>query len=235
MISVIQEPASLYSPANATRLRVALYARVSTVNPKKEKPQNPETQLLRLRRYAAQQGYEVFKEYSDRASGADSSRPALDCMIADARLGRFGLILVCKIDRVARSVINLCSLLEELECYGVKFSCTDQPEVSTKGPMGRLLLHILAAVAEFERELIRDRTLAGLERARAEGKTFGRPRVEIDATEVLALLEQGNSYDEIAEKLHVSVGTVHSRSKKEGGDPPKEKASEGHLQKTDDC
>jgi DNA invertase Pin-like site-specific DNA recombinase len=230
MISAIQEPASLYSPANVRPLKVALYARVSTVNKKKEKPQDPETQLFRLRRYAAEQGYEIFKEYSDRASGADPSRPALDLMIADAKDRRFSLILVCKIDRIARSVINLCSLLEELELYGVKFSCVDQPEVSTKGPMGRLLLHILAAVAEFERELIRDRTMAGLERARAEGKTFGRPRVEVDATKVLELLSEGKSYEDIAEELKVSVGTAHSRSKKEGAESSRENAPRRHLQ-----
>lgn len=235
MNSAIQEPASLYSPPNGTGLKVALYARVSTVNPKKEKPQNPEAQLLRLRRYAAQQGYEVYKEYSDRASGADASRPALDRMISDARDGRFHLILVCKIDRVARSVINLCSLLEELELYSVKFTCIDQPEVSTKGPMGRLLLHILAAVAEFERELIRDRTLAGLDNARAKGSIFGRPRARVSTEEVLQRLSEGKMPEDIATEFKVSIGTIYNRSKKEGVKTPKEIDSEGHPQNRDDC
>ena len=230
----IQEPASLYSPANANRLKVALYARVSTVSEKSEK-QDPETQLFRLRDYALRQDYEIVDEYVDRVSGATASRPALDRMVKDATDHRFHLILVCKIDRVGRSVLNLVNLLEELEVYGVKLLCTDQPEISTKGPMGRLLLHMLAAVAEYERELIRDRTLAGLDRARAEGKTFGRPRLNVDTTQVLELLEQGKSYDEVAEQLKVSVGTVHSRSKKERGDFPKENSSKGHLQKSSDC
>ena len=135
MNSAIQEPVSLYSPPNVAGIKTALYARVSTV--REDQGQDPETQLFRLRDYAVRQGYEVVAEFVDRASGADPSRPALDAMIEDAREHHFHLVLVTKIDRVGRSVINLCSLLEELETYGVKLSCIDQPEVSTKGPMGR--------------------------------------------------------------------------------------------------
>jgi len=214
-------------------LKVALYARVSTVSEASEK-QDPETQLLRLRDYAARQGYEIFAEYVDRISGADSSRPSLNRMIEDARDLRFHLILVCKIDRLGRSVLNLVNLLEELEVYGVKLLCTDQPEISTKGPMGRLLLHMLAAVAEYERELIRDRTLAGLERARAEGKVFGRPRAKVDAMEVLALLNEGKSYEKIAAELGVSEPTLRRRVKNGGSNLPKEKGSKSAPSNTDD-
>ena len=233
MSSAIEEPVSLYSPPNTIRMKVALYARVSTAR-RKEKPQDPETQLFRLREYARREDYEVVEEFVDRASGADPSRPALDRMVADARERRFYLILVCKIDRVARSVINLCSLLEELELYGVKVLCVDQPEISTKGPMGRLLLHVLGALAEFERELIRDRTLAGLQRARAEGKVLGRPRKDVASSEVLELLGNGKSYREAAQQLKISVGLAHARSKKESPEVPSEKQLRNGVHKTDD-
>lgn len=232
MISSIEEPVSLYSPANTIRMKVALYARVSTI--RESQGQDPETQLFHLREYARREGYEVIEEFVDRASGADPSRPALDRMVAEARDRHFNLILVCKIDRVARSVINLCSLLEELEVYGVKLLCIDQPEVSTKGPMGRLLLHVLGALAEFERELIRDRTLAGLQRARAEGKTLGRPRKEVAPNEVLELLENGKSYREAAQQLKISVGLAHARSKKEPSEVSSEKRPKNGVHKTDD-
>lgn len=233
MNSVIQEPVCSYSVPNAKNLRVALYARVSTVGARID-PQDPETQLHRLRAYAIDQNYSVSKEYVDHVSGVTSSRPELDKMIADARDGKFIMVLVTKVDRMGRSVFNLLALLQELETYGVKFLCVDQPEISTKGPYGRLMMQMLAAFSEFELELIRERTRAGLERARADGKVLGRPRIVVDATEVLELLNRGHSLRQVADELGLSLGTVHRCSKKEGGKVPNKIGPDSPVPKTDD-
>jgi len=150
-------------------MKVALYARVSRPD------EEPHNQLLRLRQYALDKGYVVHAEYVDIASGAVANRPALDRLMADARGNRFSLVLCVKVDRFGRSVLNLYNTLEQLNKEGVAFECTDQ-SFSTQDASGRLLLGVLACVAEFERELIRERTIAGLVRARARGVKLGRPR-----------------------------------------------------------
>lgn len=153
-------------------MNVALYARVST------RDQSDDNQLIRLRDIAASRGYTVIGEYADVASGADARRPALDAMLNDAKLGRIDRVMATKLDRLARSVVNLADLVADMECWKVGLELLDQP-IDTTTPTGRLTTVILGAVAEFERELIRDRTRDGLKRARAEGKTLGRPRKEL--------------------------------------------------------
>jgi len=201
-------------------LKVALYARVS----KADDSQDPENQLARLRSYAKEREYEVYGEYVDMASGADANRPQLDRMMADARARRFSLVLCVKVDRLARSVSNLYALLAELDSRGVKFECTDQ-DISTKSPTGKLLLSILAGVAEFERELIRDRTKAGLARARARGKQLGRPRKRVDLERMRDLRLKGYGYRRLARELGVSYITIRERLKKEGFGPLSAKGS----------
>ena len=198
-------------------MKVALYARVS----KADESQDPENQLIRLRAYATERGYEIFDEYVDMASGADANRPQLDRMMADARARRFSLVLCVKVDRLARSVPNLYALLSELDGRGVKFECIDQ-SISTNTPTGKLLLSILAGVAEFERELIRDRTKAGLARAKAQGKCLGRPRKRVNMDRARELRSQGLGYRKIADALGVSYVTVRERLKNEGVEPPNE-------------
>jgi DNA invertase Pin-like site-specific DNA recombinase len=197
-------------------MKVALYARVS----KADESQDPENQLLHLRAHAKDRDLEVFDEYVDMASGADANRPELDRMIADAMRRRFEMVLTTKIDRVARSTPNLYSLLSKLEGRGIKFECTDQ-DISTNTPTGKLLLAILAGVAEFERDLIRERTLAGLARARAQGKQLGTPKRDVDVARVLALRCEGKSLREIGKALGVSHQTIKNRLTNEGGKVPK--------------
>lgn len=192
--------------------KVALYARVS----KSDESQDPESQLLRLRRYAEEHRHEVYAEYVDKASGADPNRPQLERMLADARGHRFSMILTVKIDRIARSMSNLYSVLEDLERFGVKFHCIDQPEVSTDSSMGKLLLNILGAMAEFERELIRERTKAGLERTRAQGTRLGRKPVVIDMVRVHELRAQGWGVRRIAAELKIAPDTLRRGLRKEG-------------------
>jgi len=211
-------------------MKVALYARVSKSDKDKdgEPIQKPENQLIRLRKYAKEHDYEVIDDYVyvDRASGADPNRPNLEKMLSDARAHRFSLILVVKIDRMARSMRNLHTILTELESFGVKFHCIDQPEVSTDTSMGKLLLNILGAVAEFERELISERTKAGLERAVAQGTKLGRKYEEIDFEKVATLKAQGWGIKRIAKDLGIAPETLRRGLTREGGKPSKAKGGE---------
>jgi DNA invertase Pin-like site-specific DNA recombinase len=211
-------------------MKSALYARVS----KADESQDPENQLIRLREYALQRGWIVYREYVDKASGADADRPRLKQMLNDARARRFGLVLTTKIDRIARSSLNLKMIIAELEGRGIKFECSDQP-FSTNTPTGKLLFGILGEIAEFERSLIVERTKAGLARARAQGKRLGHPRLEVgwkghprvDIDRIYALRAQGMSYRAIAKQLGVSHQTVKNRLRNEGSNLPKEKSLSG--------
>ncbi len=211
-------------------MKVALYARVSKSDKDKDGNfvQNPENQLLRLKKYAQEKGYEIQEEYIyvDRASGADPNREQLDCMCRDARANRFSLILAVKLDRIARSMSNFHDLLKEWEAIGVKFHCVDQPEVSTDSSMGRLMMNILGAIAEFERELIRERTIAGLERAKAKGSRLGRRPKTIDFEKVHELRAQGWGIKRIAKELKIAPETLRRGLRNEGGSIPNESAED---------
>jgi len=204
---------------------------------KSDKSQNPENQLIRLRQYAEEHRYIVPKEcvYIDEASGADASRPALDRLCKDARANRFSLILVVKIDRIARSMTNFHSLLKEWEAIGVKFHCIDQPEVSTDSSMGRLLMNILGAIAEFERDLIRDRTIAGLERARNKGKVLGRRPKVFDIERALELRSQGWGIKRIAKELKIAPATLRKGLKNGVENPRRGDPSNQGAKETSEC
>ena len=193
-------------------MRVALYARVS----KSDDSQTTENQFLRLREYAKSEGFQVYEEYEDFASGADPNRPALEKMLKDARGHRFSLILAVRLDRIARSMVNFHDMLKELDHAHVRFHCVDQPEISTDTSTGTLLMGILGYVAQFERDLIRDRTKAGLARAKAQGVVLGRPKKAITWREVSEYRSSGMSLDVIAASLGVSKSTVRRVLKKEG-------------------
>ncbi len=154
-------------------MRVAISARVST----SDKDQNVETQLLPLRDFCAAQGWEVFREYVDYAPANDlAHRVEWRQLLDDAAKRRFSVVLVFKLDRAFRSVKHMHDTLAAWEMVGVSFkSLREQFDTSTA--LGRLLLNLLAALAEFELELIRERVKAGMDRARRQGKRIGRPRV----------------------------------------------------------
>ena len=136
-------------------MKAAIYARVSTFD------QEPENQLEELRRYARARGWE--------------RRPALDTLLADARRRRFDVLVVWRLDRLGRNLKHLITLLDDVQALGIAFvSLAEGIDATT--PAGRLQLHILGAIAEFERGRIRERVMAGLARARAQGKRLGRPR-----------------------------------------------------------
>ena len=180
-------------------MTVALYARVSTFD------QEPENQLQELRRYAAARDW-VVVEYVDRGiSGAKDRRPALDQLIADAKRRRVDAVVCWRLDRLGRNLKHLVGLLDELQALGIAFvSLAEGIDATT--PAGKLQMHILAAIAEFERERIRERVLAGLQRARTQGVRLGRPRRKIDPERldnVAALSER-----EAARRLGVPRSTL---------------------------
>jgi DNA invertase Pin-like site-specific DNA recombinase len=186
-----------------TIARIALYARVSTLN-----GQNPEMQLTELREYAARRGWDVFAEYTDLGvSGSKDSRPQLNRMLADAHAWKFDAVLVWKLDRLGRSLKHLVTTIADLEHYGVSFvSLRDNLDLST--PSGRLMLHLLGAMAEFERELIKERVNAGIKSAQARGVRFGRPKVYCSGLKIAQMREQGVPWTEVARRLDVGKGTA---------------------------
>ena len=184
--------------------RVALYARVSTVE------QHPEVQLDPLRSYAAARGFEVAGEYVDHGiSGAKVRRPALDRMLADARRRRFDVLACVKLDRLARSVHHLTAMGQELSALGVALIVLDQ-RIDTTTPTGKLLFHVLGSIAEFERDLIRERTCAGIEAARRRGARIGRPRAlrGSDTYRLESLAAKGLSMRAIGRALGCSPTTA---------------------------
>lgn len=184
--------------------RVALYARVSTAE------QTVEPQLHALRQYAAARGLEVVAEHVDAAvSGTRERRPGLDALLAAARRRQIDTVAVTKLDRVARSVRHLTELAAELDALGIGLVVLDQA-IDTTTPSGRLLFHTLAAVAEFERDLIVERTRAGLDSAKRRGVKLGRrPVLDSRQRERLArLVSFGMPSRRIAELLGVGKGTV---------------------------
>ncbi len=189
--------------------RVALYARVSTKN----NGQNPETQLLALRDYSKARKLEVFSEYVDIGiSGSKDSRPALNRLMADARKRRFDAVLVARFDRFARSTRHLVLALEEFDALGVDFISLSE-SIDTSTPMGKMTFTVIVAVAELERSLIRERVVMGLQRARAQGKKLGRPKVKANEAQLVRLREQGLSSREVAKQLGLSPSTVLRRLK----------------------
>jgi putative DNA-invertase from lambdoid prophage Rac len=154
-------------------MKIGLYARVST----SDKDQNPKTQLLPLRDFCLAQGWEIYREYVDYAPANDlAQRLQWRALLDDAAKRRFSVVLVFKLDRAFRSVQHLHDTLAAWELVGVSFkSLREQFDTSTA--LGRLLLNLLASLAEFELELIRERVKAGMERARRLGHKIGRPRV----------------------------------------------------------
>jgi DNA invertase Pin-like site-specific DNA recombinase len=150
-------------------MRAAIYARVSTFD------QEPENQLQELRRYCDARRW-LSVEYVDRGvSGSKDRRPALDQLLTDAKRRKFDVLVCWRLDRLGRNLKHLINLLEELGAIGVAFvSLAEGIDATT--PAGKLQMHILGAIAEFERGRIVERVKAGLERARAQGKRLGRPR-----------------------------------------------------------
>ena len=181
-------------------MRAALYARVSTLD------QEPENQLQELRKYAQARGWEATEYVDHGVSGAKDRRPALDRLILDATRRRVDVLVVWRLDRLGRSLKHLVTLLDELHAVGVSFVSLGEG-IDCTTPAGRLQLHVLAALAEFERARIAERVAAGLARARRNGTRLGRPEKHVPES-VLAPV-RGLSVREAAQRLGVSPTTAY--------------------------
>ena len=186
-------------------MRIGIYARVST------KDQSCELQVRDLRAYCAARGFNLVREYVDVGqSGAKDSRPELNKLMDDARKRQFDAIVVWRFDRFARSTKHLLLALEEFRSLGIQF-ISYQENMDTSSPLGQALFTIVSAVAQLERDLIRERVTAGIRNARANGKKLGRPKSAVDREQILELKGQGHSLRQIAAKLGVGYGTVRAR------------------------
>lgn len=193
-----------------SQVRVGLYARVS----RHDKDQNPENQLIKMKEFVARHGWEIFRIYIDRASGAKTSRPGFDQMLRDARARWFDVIVIVRLDRLARSTRQLLNVVDDLTKRGVELICTDQ-DIDTTTPSGKLLFTVLAGVSELELDLIRERTKDGLARARAEGKRLGRPPSPAFTERIVALREEGRSLREIGDIVGLSHQAVKQRLRRD--------------------
>lgn len=188
-------------------MRAAIYARVSTTD------QTNTIQVAELKDYVDRRGWTLASVYQDQMSGAKASRPGLDQLMTDARCRRFDVVVVWKLDRFGRSLVHCVSGIQDLASMGIRFIATSQGlDTDESNPASNLLMHILAAVAQFERELIHERVSAGMKAAKKHGtKTgnpIGRPRRVFDREEVVRLRTKGLSIERIAHQMRIGVGTV---------------------------
>lgn len=184
--------------------RVAIYGRVSTTN----HGQDVTMQTGEMGEFCQRRGWQLMDSYIDRGiSGSKDRRPELDRLMRDARRRRFDVVLVYRYDRFARSLRHLVNALEEFRALGIDFVSIHEG-VDTSTPNGRLIFGIFASIAEFERELIRDRVRSGLRNARSKGKRLGRPRIVVDRASIALLRSQGLAWATIAGKLGIGEGTA---------------------------
>jgi DNA invertase Pin-like site-specific DNA recombinase len=194
------------------RLRAALYARVSTQN----HHQDPEVQLRELREYCQRKGWDITGEYVDHGiSGTKESRPELNRLMSDAADQKFDVVLVWKFDRFARSVPHLLKALETFQSQGIAFVAATEG-IDTSTPTGRMVLIVVGAVAELERNLITERIRAGLRKAKAKGtksgRAIGHPRAkDFDVNEVRQRIFLGERQQDIADELGVSRTLIIKR------------------------
>jgi DNA invertase Pin-like site-specific DNA recombinase len=165
-------------------------------------------QLTELRDFCHKREWQIAGEFVDSGvSGSRDRRPQLDALMDLARRRKVDAILTWKLDRWGRSLKHLVNSLAELEALGVAFvALRDNLDLST--PSGRLMFHVIGAMAEFERSLIQERVRAGLKNAKAQGKQLGRPRVNVDAKRISALRASGCSWSQIAKETGWTKGTI---------------------------
>jgi DNA invertase Pin-like site-specific DNA recombinase len=184
-------------------MKVAVYARVSTDK------QDTENQLVQLREFAAKQGWQVAGEYTDYESGSKSDRVEFQRMFADASRRKFDLVLFWALDRLSREgVYQTLQHLNRLESYGIGFRSFTEPYFDSCGVFKDAVIAIMATLAKQERVKRSERTKAGLARVKAAGKTLGRPRLSVRASEIARLRVTGLSGRASARQLGISEGTV---------------------------
>lgn len=213
-------------------LKVALYARVSTdlderdikaANGDAVKRQDPEVQLIKHREFTSNYGWQIVGEFVGRASGSDASRPQFDRMMEAAYRHEFDLILVVRIDRIIRSLVNLLNVLQDLQASEVGLKATDH-QIDLDTPTGRLMVNLLGAFAEWEKEIIRERVKDGMDKARLKGTKSGKPigrepsfsKEQMALAERIRNTEEGISWSELSRRTQIDRRTLR-RYFDEGG------------------
>ena len=193
-------------------MKVALYARVST----DDKGQDPLNQLLQLRAFAAKQGWQIVREYTDQMSAKNGDRAGFKAMWRDAEAHRFDCLVFWSLDRLTREgPLATLQYLQRLSDHGIKFKSYTEQYVDSLGVFGPAIIGILAAVAQQERIRLSERTKAGLARVRARGKHIGRPRLHVDLNMVRERIAGGESQRAIARSLNVSPALINKLLKQE--------------------
>jgi len=190
--------------------RAALYSRVSM------NKQEHALQLNALRQVAEQRGWKT-KEYIDQGTGSGKKLLERDAMMADARAGKIDVVVTWRFDRFARSTRDLLDALDSFRLWGVEFVSL-QEGIDATTPMGRMVFTVIGALAEFEKSLIRERVVAGLQAAKKRGKVLGRPRVAIDVQRAIRLRKEGRGWRTVAKILNVKPTTLRRAVKMEEQD-----------------
>lgn len=196
---------------------VAMYLRVSSAQTKnpEDARQNPDIQEQAIRALVQSRGWRIFAVYKDWASGADPHRPDWKLLMQVAHQGQFQAVVVWSLDRWARDLADLIQTVKTLEGYGVGFVSLKEPSIDTTTSAGMLMLQILGAFAQFERERLRERTIEGVDYAKANGtrsgNPIGRPKRIFRVDEALKLKQQGWSWRRLALHFGVGEGTVRRR------------------------
>lgn len=183
-------------------MRVAIYARVSTTK------QDETLQIPRCEEFAKRHGWEVVKIYQDEASGRDANRPGWKALESDLRRHEFDAIIVTKLDRVMRSLMQLLTIFETFQKYGVMIVTIEQGILDLKSANGRLQVQLLGMLAEWEKELISDRTKEALAAKKAKGIQLGRPAAKLPIHTIALMRVAGRTYGEIGKELNIPPTTI---------------------------
>lgn len=189
--------------------RVGIYLRVSTTD------QNTEIQIRDLKSYCELRGWLVCEVFEDKMTGTHINRPSFKLLIDKCRQRQFDIVLVWKLDRAFRSLRDTVNTLHELGELGVEFVSLKDSGLDMTTSMGKLMIHIVAAFAAFEADMIKARVRAGLDNAKAKGRVLGRPRV-VNVDQVRHLRREGKSLSQIAKALNTTKGSVSKTLKKYG-------------------
>jgi len=185
-------------------MRVVVYTRVSTTG------QDLSIQKEKLVDYVKVREFKLIRIFEDKATGSNTDRPGFQQMMDFLRAGNADAVVVYKLDRMGRSIRDLINIIDELKRINIGFiSFTDNIDTTTAN--GRLFFYIMAALAEFERELISERTEAGKEKARANGVKFGRKKKKVDMDTVMRRLLDGVPKSRIAKDMGMSQRTLTRR------------------------
>lgn len=182
------------------------YARVSTQD------QKLDVQIEQIKRYCEYRNIDLVRLYTDKASGANTDRPEFQEMLIDIEANAHGadVIIVWKLDRIGRSLKNLIEIVDIFKSKELGFVCINA-NIDTTSNEGRLFFHMMASFAEYERELINERTTLGREAALAKGVKFGRPVVDVDVSEVMRRIADGVPKTKVAQDMGISRSTLHRR------------------------